>query len=380
LNEIKKKARTPTSKHVQQQKNTKTLINNPHIVPHSFIPQNSNRHRQNENFSCNTNTNKNFLSNDINYFHKSNNNHLTEEEENLPSEENMDMEQINKLRVNLVKTNNLNVLNNRQHNVFYSSISINDGNNSNNINSKEEFYINEIGMNEFSKKSLTPKLINKNINLISTKESNDSSDSSNNNKFPTQDENINYNQYSMPIFHRNYLTQPMMAITKGKRLDFNKYSISNMNPCSQFNYMNPNFNTGYMPNITTSNMDNNYPYFNQNSNNYQTGLMMNNYNMANLPENAFSYNSDVTTNPSIMKSNSEKKKIKKSKDEVDQTLFIINLDNTIYGRDKRTTVMIKNIPNKYTTQSLLEEIDLNFKGKYDFFYLPMDFEVINKNF
>jgi len=333
----------------------------------------------NENISNNINTNQNVLSNDGNYFNNTTNAHFTEEEENLPPEETMNMEQINKLRVNLVKTNNLNVLNNRQHNFFYSSNSINDGKDSNNINSKEEFYINEIGINEYSKKSLTPKLMNKNINLISTKESNDS-DSSNNNKFSTQDENINYNQHSMPIFPRNYPTHQMMIITKGKRLDFNKYSIPNMNPCSQFNYINPNFNTGYMPNITNSYIENNYSYLNQNNNNFQTGLMMNNYNIANLPENAFSYNSDVTTNPSVMKSNSEKKKIKKSKDEVDQTLFIINLDNIIYGRDKRTTVMIKNIPNKYTTQSLLEEIDLNFKGKYDFFYLPMDFEVFNQIF
>jgi hypothetical protein len=37
--------------------------------------------------------------------------------------------------------------------------------------------------------------------------------------------------------------------------------------------------------------------------------------------------------------------------------------------------MIRHIPNKYSTQSLLEEINVQFKGKYDFFYLPMDFEV-----
>jgi protein phosphatase 1 regulatory subunit 42 len=39
---------------------------------------------------------------------------------------------------------------------------------------------------------------------------------------------------------------------------------------------------------------------------------------------------------------------------------------------KKTTLMIKNIPNKYSKQLLLEEIDSKFAGKYDFFYLPMD--------
>lgn len=36
--------------------------------------------------------------------------------------------------------------------------------------------------------------------------------------------------------------------------------------------------------------------------------------------------------------------------------------------------MIRNIPNKYSKELLLEEIDLEFAGKYDFFYLPMDFQ------
>jgi len=37
--------------------------------------------------------------------------------------------------------------------------------------------------------------------------------------------------------------------------------------------------------------------------------------------------------------------------------------------------MIRNIPNKYTQKMLLEEIDEIFKGLYDFFYLPIDFDV-----
>eukprot|EP00933_Yihiella_yeosuensis_P006502 TRINITY_DN111206_c0_g1_i1.p1 TRINITY_DN111206_c0_g1~~TRINITY_DN111206_c0_g1_i1.p1 ORF type:complete len:282 (-),score=58.95 TRINITY_DN111206_c0_g1_i1:108-953(-) len=38
-----------------------------------------------------------------------------------------------------------------------------------------------------------------------------------------------------------------------------------------------------------------------------------------------------------------------------------------------TTVMLRNIPNKFTQSQLLEEIDAEgFAGLYDFFYLPMD--------
>lgn len=35
--------------------------------------------------------------------------------------------------------------------------------------------------------------------------------------------------------------------------------------------------------------------------------------------------------------------------------------------------MVKNIPNKYNQKSLLDEINVKNKGKYDFVYLPIDF-------
>lgn len=53
-------------------------------------------------------------------------------------------------------------------------------------------------------------------------------------------------------------------------------------------------------------------------------------------------------------------------------MFQISLVNILQLGDCRTTIMIKNIPNKYTQQMLLETIDYSSAGKYDFFYLPID--------
>jgi len=39
-----------------------------------------------------------------------------------------------------------------------------------------------------------------------------------------------------------------------------------------------------------------------------------------------------------------------------------------------TTVMLRNIPNKYTRQMLIRVLNENFNGMYDFMYLPIDFK------
>eukprot|EP00292_Cryptomonas_paramecium_P023733 CAMPEP_0113669326 /NCGR_PEP_ID=MMETSP0038_2-20120614/4509_1 /TAXON_ID=2898 /ORGANISM="Cryptomonas paramecium" /LENGTH=144 /DNA_ID=CAMNT_0000585199 /DNA_START=350 /DNA_END=780 /DNA_ORIENTATION=+ /assembly_acc=CAM_ASM_000170 len=51
----------------------------------------------------------------------------------------------------------------------------------------------------------------------------------------------------------------------------------------------------------------------------------------------------------------------------------IDFERIENGDDNRTTIMIKNVPNKYSQRALLDVIDVNHAGKYDFFYLPIDF-------
>lgn len=54
--------------------------------------------------------------------------------------------------------------------------------------------------------------------------------------------------------------------------------------------------------------------------------------------------------------------------------YQLDLDKINSGEDSRTTLMIKNIPNKYTSKMLLAAIDENHRGAYDFLYLPIDFK------
>jgi len=52
---------------------------------------------------------------------------------------------------------------------------------------------------------------------------------------------------------------------------------------------------------------------------------------------------------------------------------LLNLDDIVSGKDTRTTVMIRNIPIKYTDDTLIEALE-EFKGKYDCLYMPFDYE------
>ena len=49
----------------------------------------------------------------------------------------------------------------------------------------------------------------------------------------------------------------------------------------------------------------------------------------------------------------------------------------MFPHDPRTTLMIKNIPNKYTICFLAQEIDSHHHNTYDFLYLPYDMKVLS---
>ncbi|GAN04747.1 RNA-binding protein Mei2 [Mucor ambiguus] len=52
----------------------------------------------------------------------------------------------------------------------------------------------------------------------------------------------------------------------------------------------------------------------------------------------------------------------------------VDFDKIRSGQDKRTTFMIRNIPNKYTQQMLIDYMNTTHERKYDFLYLRIDFQ------
>lgn len=50
----------------------------------------------------------------------------------------------------------------------------------------------------------------------------------------------------------------------------------------------------------------------------------------------------------------------------------IHLESILRQKDKRTTIMIRHIPNKYSIKLLVDELNVNFKDKFDLIYLPID--------
>ena len=97
-----------------------------------------------------------------------------------------------------------------------------------------------------------------------------------------------------------------------------------------------------------------------------------NYHIQKLNNNIF-FNNNVNKDFSLDNNNKKIKKLKIKK-HLDSSKNLIHLDNVIKLIDKRKTLIIRNIPNKYTMKLLLEEINLHFYGKYDIIYLPLDFE------
>jgi len=81
-------------------------------------------------------------------------------------------------------------------------------------------------------------------------------------------------------------------------------------------------------------------------------------------------NKEKTSSSSKKQKDSNTKTKKKNQEPKDESTFIVDLNNL--DRNPKTTLMVRNIPNKYDLPMLLEAIEKHHKGKFDFLYLPID--------
>ena len=131
---------------------------------------------------------------------------------------------------------------------------------------------------------------------------------------------------------------------------YNKYSMNNLN-----NSVNNNNN--YLMNLNNNNIENRHIYtssFNSNEILFKQPFSLNTQSFSNKRMNQ---NNNINNNS-----------FSKSKEKQ-----VINLEDVALGKDDRTTIMIRNIPIKYTDEVLQKELEM-FDGKYDCLYMPFDFE------
>ncbi|XP_077252397.1 protein MEI2-like 2 isoform X2 [Tasmannia lanceolata] len=87
------------------------------------------------------------------------------------------------------------------------------------------------------------------------------------------------------------------------------------------------------------------------------------------------YPGPVTTSIEGMIDRGRSRRVENNGNQIDSKMqYQLDLDKIVSGEDSKTTLMLKNIPNKYTSKMLLAAIDENHRGTYDFLYLPIDFK------
>ncbi len=205
------------------------------------------------------------------------------------------------------------------------------------------------------------------------------------------DENSDNIEVNQNINFNKHLNDFRNRINNNNEYDMNYNNIQKMN-------LNLVYCPSLMPNqlqnmIQNQNNSNNNIGQNKNNNKEQISINsnlnnnvnninnINNTNNANTNNNkAIFFNQNSNTffhnNTNGTNNNNTNKQVKNIHHKVESLKGekqLINIDDIINGKDKRTTVMIRNIPIKYSDKMLIEELN-NFKGKFDCIYVPHDYE------
>ena len=248
-----------------------------------------------------------------------------------------------------------------------SFISINS-NGSNNLNNncseknEEECINNEKKLNINGQNN---KYINYNINEYNKKLNQNQKDiidlpliinQNNNQNFP-----VNYNCSKLNLNLTYYPKIQNTTITNNKLVADKISNSTNLLPELNNRDISYNLNNSNLSEKKTKNNNNNLNYDEQNN----TQSSMNNFN--NLTYNKLKMNyKNIISNKSMNNILNNKTSLKGEKQ-------VLNLDDIVTGKDTRTTVMIRNIPIKYTDE-ILNEALVEFHGKYNCLYMPYDYE------
>ena len=166
--------------------------------------------------------------------------------------------------------------------------------------------------------------------------------------------------------------------------DISNLSLSNKSS-PHLNYKNNYFNLGY--NINNNMLNNSFNFYNSNKNlnnlsiSFQLDYLNNSFTVPSYSPNFMFLNNNNNINNNIKQyfendfgklnynnNNNNNKNIEC----LDSPKNIIHLDNVLKLKDKRTTIMIRHIPNRYNLNLLMNEINKKFSEKYDVLYLPLD--------
>ena len=211
---------------------------------------------------------------------------------------------------------------------------------------------NNINNNDKNNNDNEDNIKNNIINIIS--DNNENNDNNKNNENNENNENNNNNN----------------------KINF-RYNSEILIPHSNVYYNNniPDFSYSY------SFQPQNFPLINQSTiNQISNNLSSNNQSSINQgvfePKQSIYSNSSnlyfTSTNDSDFYSFSNRNSIFENRPSEKKFELNVDIKKVICLEDRRTTVMIKNIPNKFNRDMLLNIIDKNFKGAYDIFILPTD--------
>ena len=299
-----------------------------------------------------------------------------------------------------------------------NNFKINNNSNNNNINNnnfsgatKDVSSSSNEGINESlnQKKSSFNSIQNERNNILNNNNLNLENAVNNNKSFNSSPFLVNLG--NTKDFQTNYLNEPdipkIPSINNLNNLNMNNNNNVNKN-INNINNMqlnipnlinninnNQNINLNIQQPMINNNLNNQQSMINNNINN-QNPMINNNLNFLNINNNYFAnnnpinninlinYNNNINNNNFLMNNNANNSnnfiQMPTISDRgvpglynLDSPKNIMNLDNILKSRDKRTTLIIRNIPNKYTISLLLDELNQNFENKFDIVYLPQDY-------